>query len=67
MINTPQIYLYNQSQEFYTDIDEKFKIGQGYYGRVNELTDILKIANGIIAAKEAAATQEGNSQEMEIL
>jgi len=65
MINTPQIYLYNQSQEFYTDIDEKFKIGQGYYGRVNELTDILKIANGIIAAKEAAATQEGNSQEMD--
>ena len=60
MVNTPQLYLYNQSQEFYTDIDEKFKIGQGYYGRVNELTDILKIANGIITAKEK---DKGNSKE----
>jgi len=65
MINTPQIYLYNQTQEFYSinTLDEKFKIGQGYYGRVNELTDILKIANGIIAAKEAAAPQGNGSQE----
>ena len=47
MVNTPELYLYNQSQHFYVTTTDKFKIGQGYYGRVEELTTILKISTHI--------------------
>jgi len=47
MVNSPELYLYNQSQHFYVTTTDKFKIGQGYYGRVEELTTILKISTHI--------------------
>mmetsp|Transcript_32513 Transcript_32513/g.78696 ORF Transcript_32513/g.78696 Transcript_32513/m.78696 type:complete len:1338 (-) Transcript_32513:142-4155(-) len=44
MSNSPDIYLYDQGHEFYS---KNLRFGQGYYGRMEELTTVIGISNQI--------------------
>ena len=68
MINTPQIYLYDQSQEDMLQLNNSQKVnGQqnkntGYYGRVEELTTILEISNRITVPQSHEGQDEGDNE-----
>ena len=61
MINTPQIYLYNQSQEDMLQLSNNKK-NTGYYGRVEELTTILEISNRITVPQSRDDQDEGDNE-----
>jgi len=61
MINTPQIYLYDQCQEAMLQLNQQQNNkNTGYYGRVEELTTILEISNRILPQQEGR--EEGDNE-----
>ena len=59
MSNNPQTFLFDQGNDFYSS---NLHLGQGYYGRVEELTTMLEISNRtphIAVSEELVQLQDG--------